>query len=304
VTATTRAVIDAVGVHKRYGPRQVLHGLDLQVHAGEVLCLLGPNGAGKTTTVEILEGHRTADAGHLRVLGMDPAAASVELRARTGVVLQECGLPQHLRVGELLDGWRAYYPAPRSRTELLELVELTGDEATLVRRLSGGQRRRLDLALALAGRPELVFLDEPTTGFDPEARRRCWAAIKNLRATGTTIVLTTHYLDEAEHLADRVALLHGGRIQRTGTPTELARAAALPYRISFRAPPELQPGAGSEPGIELVIDGPRAVVASQDPSATLRVLHDMLGHLEDLTVAAPSLEDAYLALIDAPTVSA
>ena len=169
------------GLVKRYGEHEVLHGIDFEVQPGEVFCMLGPNGAGKTTTVEILEGFRGASAGSVRVLGFDPGTQPSALRQRVGIVLQECGFPRHVRVGELLDAWRTYYPRPRPLDELLALVELQDHKATIVKRLSGGQRRRLDFALALAGDPEVVFLDEPTTGFDPDARRRCWNAIGNLR---------------------------------------------------------------------------------------------------------------------------
>jgi ABC-2 type transport system ATP-binding protein len=235
VTEAVRA-IDIEGLHKSYGDRSVLRGIDLVVNRGEVFGLLGPNGAGKTTTLEILEGFREPTAGHVRVLGFDPAVHPVELRERTGVVLQECGFPLHLRVGELLDTWRSFYRAPRSLDDLLEVVELTSDRNSAVRRLSGGQRRRLDFALALAGDPELIFLDEPTTGFDPEARRRCWSVIENLRALGKTIVLTTHYLDEAERLADRVAILCSGRIRARGTLPELARQAGAKPRRAIVQP--------------------------------------------------------------------
>src|SRR5262245_44431842 len=229
-------VIEVEGLHKRYGDRPVLRGVDLTVLPGEVLGLLGPNGAGKTTTVEILEGFRDPTAGRVRVLGFDPATHAAELRERTGVVLQDCGFPLHLRVAELLDLWRSFYRAPRPLSELLDVVELAPERDTVVRRRSGGQRRRLDFALALAGSPELIFLDEPTTGFDPEARRRCWAAILNLRALGTTIVLTTHYLDEAERLADRVAILREGRIHACGSPDELARRAGATPRLAMVQP--------------------------------------------------------------------
>lgn len=234
----TRAgpVIEVDGLHKRYGDRSVLRGVELTVDRGEVFGLLGPNGAGKTTTVEILEGFRDPTAGKVRVLGFDPAAHALELRERTGVVLQECGFPLHLRVGELIDTWRTFYWAPRPLDELLEVVELASERDSMVRRLSGGQRRRLDFALALAGDPDLIFLDEPTTGFDPEARRRCWAAIENLRALGKTIVLTTHYLDEAERLADRVAILRDGRIRACGTPGELARQVGAEPRMALVQP--------------------------------------------------------------------
>ena len=231
-----RLAIEVEDLHKRYGDRVVLRGVDFMVDRGEVFALLGPNGAGKTTALEILEGFRDPTAGRVRVLGFDPAAHALEFRDRTGVVLQECGFPLHLRVGELVDAWRTFYRAPRPRDELLEVVELASERDQVVRRLSGGQRRRLDFALALAGDPDLVFLDEPTTGFDPEARRRCWAAIENLRALGKTIVLTTHYLDEAERLADRVAVLHNGRVRACGTPTELARQVGAEPRMALVQP--------------------------------------------------------------------
>jgi ABC-2 type transport system ATP-binding protein len=224
------------GVSKRYGDRVVLRDVSFAVARGEVFGLLGPNGAGKTTTLEILEGFRPATAGRVRILGFDPATHDVELRQRTGVVLQECGFPLHLRVGELLDAWRSFYRSPRPLGELLDVVELAPERNRVVRRLSGGQRRRLDFALALAGDPEVVFLDEPTTGFDPEARRRCWDAIGNLRALGTTIVLTTHYLDEAQHLADRVAVLCDGTIRACGTPAQLARQVGAEPRLSLVQP--------------------------------------------------------------------
>jgi ABC-2 type transport system ATP-binding protein len=229
-------VVEADGVSKRYGDRVVLRDVSFAVARGEVFGLLGPNGAGKTTTLEILEGFRPATAGRVRILGFDPATHDVELRQRTGVVLQECGFPLHLRVGELLDAWRSFYRSPRPLGELLDVVELAPERNSVVRRLSGGQRRRLDFALALAGDPEVVFLDEPTTGFDPEARRRCWDAIGNLRALGTTIVLTTHYLDEAQHLADRVAVLCDGTIRACGTPAQLARQVGAEPRLSLVQP--------------------------------------------------------------------
>jgi ABC-2 type transport system ATP-binding protein len=268
------------GLRKTYGDRAVLTGLDLEVRAGEVFSLLGPNGAGKTTTVEILEGYRDATAGFVRVLGFDPSTHASELRQRTGVVLQECGFPAHLRVGELLDAWRAYYPRPRALDELLDVVELRDERSTLVRRLSGGQRRRLDFALALAGDPDLIFLDEPTTGFDPEARRRCWSAIENLKALGKTVLLTTHYLDEAERLADRVAILSGGTIRAVGTVRELTQLAHAPTHVSYR-------GAGGE----------RVTVETTDVGSTLRSLLDSLPDVDDLDVSPPTLEDTYLELV-------
>jgi ABC-2 type transport system ATP-binding protein len=228
--------IEVRGVEKRYGPKEVLRGVDFDVRTGEVFCVLGPNGAGKTTILEILEGFREPTAGSVRVLGFDPKTEPLALRQRVGVVLQECGFPKYFRVREMLEAWRVYYPRPRPLDELLAVVELADEADTVARRLSGGQRRRLDFALALAGDPELIFLDEPTTGFDPEARRRCWTAIENLRALGKTIVLTTHYLDEAERLADRVAILACGRIGMSGSPRQLVREVGAPTEISFVAP--------------------------------------------------------------------
>ena len=237
MTVTGRGpVVEVDGLSKRYGDHVVLRDVSFAVDRGEVFGLLGPNGAGKTSTLEILEGFRDPSAGRVRVLGFDPATHDVELRERTGVVLQECGFPLHLRVGELLDAWRSFYRAPRPLDELLDIVGLAPERDRVVRRLSGGQRRRLDFALALAGNPDVVFLDEPTTGFDPEARRRCWDAIGNLRALGTTIVLTTHYLDEAEHLADRVAILGDGGIRACGTPAQLARQVGAEPRLSLVQP--------------------------------------------------------------------
>src|SRR5215213_6122125 len=231
-----RQAVEVEGLSKRYGDRVVLRDVSFVVDRGEVFGLLGPNGAGKTTTLEILEGFRPPTAGRVRVLGFDPAAHDVELRERTGIVLQECGFPLHLRVGELLDAWRSFYRSPWPLDELLDVVELAPERDRVVRRLSGGQRRRLDFALALAGNPDLIFLDEPTTGFDPEARRRCWDAIGNLRFLGKTIVLTTHYLDEAERLADRVAILCDGGIRACGTLAELARQVGAEPRLALVQP--------------------------------------------------------------------
>jgi ABC-2 type transport system ATP-binding protein len=215
------------GLTMRYHDREVLKGVDFDVNGGEVFCLLGPNGAGKTTTNEILEGFRQRTGGEVSVLGLDPGAHPTRLRERVGIVLQECGFPRQARVAELIDCWRSYYPSPRPLGELLEIVELSGEKNTLVRKLSGGQRRRLDFALALAGDPDLVFLDEPTTGYDPESRRRCWTSIENLKSLGKTIFLTTHYLDEAERLADRVAILINGKIAVNGSVSEVAAQAGL-----------------------------------------------------------------------------
>jgi ABC-2 type transport system ATP-binding protein len=285
-----------------FGATEVLHGIDFDVRYGEVFCLLGPNGAGKTTTLEILEGFTAQTDGHVSVLGMNPAAQPARLRERAGMVLQECGFPRQARVAELIDLWRSYYPNPRPLGDLLEVVELTEVSNTQVRKLSGGQRRRLDFALALAGDPDLVFLDEPTTGFDPEARRRCWAAIENLRRLGKTVLLTTHYLDEAEQLADRIAILRAGRIELAGTTHEVAARAGLATRISFTTPSALRCGQVPLPaGIDLSVRGPESVCHTRNADMTLRLLLDWaqqnsLGDLAGLAVTAPRLEDTYLQL--------
>jgi ABC-2 type transport system ATP-binding protein len=304
------AVTDSFAVQVRdlrmsYGSTEVLRGVDFDVRYGEVFCLLGPNGAGKTTTLEILEGFRPPTGGVVRVLGLNPAAQSARLRERTGMVLQECGFPRQARVAELIDIWRSYYPDPRPLGELLDVVELTEMRSTQVRKLSAGQRRRLDFALALAGDPDLVFLDEPTTGFDPEARRRCWAAIENLRRLGTTILLTTHYLDEAERLADRIAIVRAGRIELAGTTQEVAARAGLATRISFTTPSALRQGQVALPEeIDLTVRGPVSVCHTDNAAVTLRRLLDWavanrLGDLDGLAVTAPSLEDTYLQLTGA-----
>jgi ABC-2 type transport system ATP-binding protein len=304
--ATTGSLaVQVCGLRMSYGSTEVLRGVDFDVRYGEVFCLLGPNGAGKTTTLEILEGFRPPTGGTARVLGLNPAAQAALLRERVGMVLQECGFPRQARVAELIDTWRSYYPNPRPLAELLDVVELAEVRNTQVRKLSGGQRRRLDFALALAGDPDLVFLDEPTTGFDPEARRRCWAAIENLRRLGTTILLTTHYLDEAERLADRIAILRAGRIELSGTTREVAARAGLATRISFTTPSPLRQGLITLPdGVDLAIRGPLSVCHTDNVAITLRRLLDWalenhLGDLHGLAVTAPSLEDSYLQLTGA-----
>jgi ABC-2 type transport system ATP-binding protein len=273
------SAIEVRNLRKSYGSREVLHGLDFQVEAGEVFALLGPNGAGKTTAVELLEGYRRRDAGHVRVLGEDPERAGRRLRGRIGIVLQSSAVYPALTVGETLELFAAYYPAPRDATEVAELVGLDGEEDARVGALSGGQLRRLDLGLALVGDPELVFLDEPTTGFDPAARRRAWETIRGLRDLGKTTLLTTHYMDEAHELADRVAFLREGRIVTIGSPRELlARTGAV--EIRYR-----------ENGREIVI-------TTDNPT---RVLHELTAKalaagadLEALEVHRRTLEELYL----------
>jgi ABC-2 type transport system ATP-binding protein len=296
------AAVDVRDLRMSFSGTKVLHGVTFEVRYGEVFCLLGPNGAGKTTTLEIIEGFRPPTGGQVRVLGLNPVTQAAQLRERAGMVLQECGFPRHARVTELVDLWRSYYPAPRPLGDLLEVVELTEVRNTQVRKLSGGQRRRLDFALALAGDPDVVFLDEPTTGFDPEARRRCWAAIENLRGLGKTILLTTHYLDEAERLADRIAILRSGRIELAGTTQEVAARAGLATRISFTTPSGVRCGQVPLPdGVDLAVRGSESICHTGNAALTLRVLlawavEHSLGDLDGLAVTAPRLEEVYLQL--------
>jgi ABC-2 type transport system ATP-binding protein len=275
------SAIAVAGLRKSYGSREVLHGISFEVRTGEVFALLGPNGAGKTTTVEILEGYRDRDGGQVSVLDQDPSRAGRDFRARIGIVLQSSAVYHLLTVREILDLFAGYYPAPRTPAEVIELVGLEEKRDARVRTLSGGQLRRLDLALALIGDPELVFLDEPTTGFDPAARRQAWETIRDLRSLGKSILLTTHYMEEAQRLADRVAILAGGEIVGTGSPRELLSAHAA-VEIRFR-----------RNGDEVVID-------TEDPT---RVLHELTGRalaegveLEGLEVHRRTLEDVYLEL--------
>jgi ABC-2 type transport system ATP-binding protein len=275
----------AIEVHDlrmRYGKHEAVRGIDIVVRRGEVFGLLGPNGAGKTTTVEILEGYRARDGGEVAVLGYDPGRRPRELRRRIGVVLQSGGIYSHITPREALAHWAGFYPHPRSVEEVLGLVGLTEKADARCRTLSGGQLRRLDFALALIGDPELIFLDEPTTGFDPEARRAAWETIRSLRALGKTILLTTHYLDEAQALADRVAIVKDGRILAIGPPRELGVGASH-YRVTYRdARGQL---------VERETDDPTALLAELTADALARG-----ERLEELSVGRPSLEDVYLEL--------
>ena len=294
-------VVEVDRVSKSFGDQSVLRELSFSIERGEIFCLLGPNGAGKTTTMEILEGFLEPDSGSVQVLGCDPLASGETLRRRVGVVLQESGFPKFFRVGEMIDTWRSYYDDPLPYDDILDLVDLRSDEAKLVRKLSGGQRRRLDFALAVAGDPEVIFLDEPTTGFDPEARARCWEAIVGLRELGTTILLTTHYLDEAERLADRIAVLLDGAASAIGSTRELARLADLGVTVSFQAPAEVAGQLAREfPGLNLgdgVVEGQINDVRALTRRLELLDDHSSQRAFASLRIQPPSLEQAYLALV-------
>src|SRR4051794_35225552 len=297
--------IRARGLRKSYGGAlQALDGVDLDVRRGELLAVLGPNGAGKTTLVEILEGHRSADAGEVSVLGHDPAARERAFRARVGIVLQETGIDSSLTVREAVELYSAAYPHPRPPAEALDLVGL-GDRPDLrVSALSGGQRRRLDLALGIAGDPELVFLDEPTTGFDPSARRQSWELISALRDLGKTILLTTHYMDEAQHLADRVVVIARGNVIAEGTPDTLGRGAGEAALVSFRIPYGVAADELPWPDVEAerrerhVPFRPHTPTRDLAPLLTRAAENDI--ELEALTVPRPTLEDVYLQLTEEP----
>ncbi|MBA2454939.1 MAG: ABC transporter ATP-binding protein [Nocardioidaceae bacterium] len=282
------------GLVKRYGDRTAVDDIDLDVQRGEVLALLGPNGAGKTTTVEVLEGYRGRDAGEVTVLGHDPAHANGAWRSRIGIVLQSSQDNAELTVEELVRHFAAFYPAPRDPDDVIASVGLEDKRRTRTRQLSGGQRRRLDVALGVVGRPELLFLDEPTTGFDPEARRAFWELIRGLRGDGTTILLTTHYLEEAEQLADRVAVLSGGRIVGLGTP------AALGGRADREATVVWEDADGRHEVRTLTPTGLVAELAQRYAGRAEP------GEVPGLQVLRPTLEDVYLSLvrgsIDAETV--
>jgi ABC-2 type transport system ATP-binding protein len=275
-------VIEVRGLRKSYGAVSAVAGVDLEVRRGEVFALLGPNGAGKTTTVEILEGYRRRDAGDVRVLGVDPARGDARWRARLGIVLQGTGEFDELTVGEVVSHFARFYPEPDDPVKVIERVGLTAKRRSRTHALSGGQKRRLDVALGIVGRPDLLFLDEPTTGFDPEARQEFWELIRSLSAAGTTILLTTHYLYEAEALADRVGVITGGRLGAVGPPAQLGERASAPATVSWLGP-----------------DGPQAE-RTHTPTAFVASLAEQFGgEIPALTVTRPTLEDIYLQLIGA-----
>jgi ABC-2 type transport system ATP-binding protein len=297
-----REAIEVHGLRKAYGEVEAVGGLSFSVAPGEVFCLLGPNGAGKTTTTEILEGYRARSAGEVRVLGHDPEHGERALRERVGIVLQEAAAQAELTVAEVLTMFGGYYPRRRPVDELVALVGLEGKEDQRVKMLSGGQKRRLDLALALVGDPDLLFLDEPTTGFDPSARRQAWATIKDLCALGKTVFLTTHFMDEAQALADRVAVMANGRLVAMGKPAEIGGRDTAPTEISFVLPvgvalydlPDLGEAAVTEPA-----PGRAHVVAPHGLSASHAITGWALERGYDLRgfeVSQPSLEDVYLRL--------
>ena len=287
------------GLRKSYGSNVAVAGVDLDIRRGEIFALLGPNGAGKTTTVEILEGYRRRDSGDVLVLGLDPATDRTALKSRIGIVLQSTGVERYLTVRETVTMYAGLYPHPRPVNEIIDVVGLASKADERVIRLSGGQQRRLDMAIALAGDPDLLFLDEPTTGFDPSARHEAWDVVRNLASLGKTVLLTTHYMDEAQALADRVAVIAAGRIVAEGTPATLGHRDTAGVRIRFRLPASEPAPTGSawtpDPSgqVEMHVDDPVAA------------LHEITGwalergiRLDGLEVSRPTLEDVYLALTD------
>jgi ABC-2 type transport system ATP-binding protein len=290
-------VIEIEGLRKSYGDVEAVAGIDLHVERGEVFALLGPNGAGKTTTTEILEGYRHRTAGEVRVLGFDPAERHLAMRQQIGIVLQSTGVDPFLTVREIVDMYGGYYPSPRSTDEVIEVAGLTEKADTRVNKLSGGQQRRLDVAVALAGDPDLLFLDEPTTGFDPNARRNAWGIVKNLTALGKTVFLTTHFMDEAQYLADRVAVIARGEIVAEGPPDTIAGRDRMTARIRFRVPA----GSPSLPDWGQVDTGDGySELRTDDPTRTLHTLTGWaIEHgvtFETIDAERPSLEDVYLEL--------
>jgi ABC-2 type transport system ATP-binding protein len=305
VDAASDLAVSVHGLTKSYGSFEALRGIDFEVHRGEVLALLGPNGAGKTTAVEILEGYRKRDGGTVSVLGLDPERRDRGLRARVGIVLQECAVEPYLTVVEAMTQRAGLYPSPRAVGEVIELVGLVAKATARVKTLSGGQQRRLDLGLALVGNPELIFLDEPTTGFDPSARREAWDVVRGLCAEGRTVVLTTHYMDEAQALADTVTVIAAGRVVASGPPDTLGGRDHGATTVRFELPvgvsaTDLPLPSGLTPSVR----GAIVEVHVAEPTAVLHSLTQWALQrgevLTGLTVNRPSLEDVYLALTGGP----
>jgi ABC-2 type transport system ATP-binding protein len=297
--------IEVRGLTKSYGGVHAVRGIDLTVQRGHIFALLGPNGAGKTTTVEILEGYRTRDDGTVQVLGYDPGRQRSRLKRQIGIVLQSSGVDRYLTVAETVAMYAGFYPHPRPVDEVIGLVGLEAKRDTRVLKLSGGQQRRLDVAIALAGNPDLLFLDEPTTGFDPSARHEAWEVIKNLAELGKTVLLTTHYMDEAQYLADQVAVISNGQIVAEGTPATIGNRELARARIRYRQPDGVTP-----PADLTAVPGPDGLteLVPDDLTATL---HRLTGwaleqHVEltGLEVSRPTLEDVYLELTDSPAQAA
>jgi ABC-2 type transport system ATP-binding protein len=303
-TGTKTPAISVHGLRKAYGENEAVRGIDFEVAPGEVFGFLGPNGAGKTTTIEILEGYRERTAGEISVLGIDPSDATREWRTRIGLVLQECELNPLLTVAETMKLYSSFFPKARPVDETLDLVGLGSKRDARVGSLSGGQQRRLDVGVGIVGNPELLFLDEPTTGFDPSARRDAWNMIEGLKELGTTIVLTTHYMDEAQHLADRVVIMREGGIVAEGAPDTLGEQLGRETMIRFRTLDGIADRASGAIGRDAVISGDQATIASTDPQ---RDLYRLLSWAEeegitlpDLEVRRPSLEDVFLEVTSNP----
>ena len=299
------AAIEVRGLIKSYDDVHAVRGIDLTVERGQIFALLGPNGAGKTTTVEILEGYRSRDGGTVKVLGYDPGRQRQPLKSQIGIVLQSTGVDRYLTVSETVTMYAGFYPHPRPVDEVIDLVGLTAKRNTRVLKLSGGQQRRLDVAVALAGNPDLLFLDEPTTGFDPSARHEAWEVIKNLAALGKTVLLTTHYMDEAQYLADQVAVITSGRIVAEGPPATIGNREQARAQIRYRL------DAGTTPPADLTAPpGPDGLIELR-PDDLTAALHRLTGwaleqhvELSGLEVSRPSLEDVYLELTDSPAAPA
>jgi len=300
VAEPSQAAVVVRGLRKSYGDVSAVQSIDFEIRQGEIFALLGPNGAGKTTTVEILEGYRRRDGGEVSVLGIDPGRHPEQLRSRIGIVLQSTGVDRYLTVAETISMYSSYYPHPRSTDEVIELVGLEAKRNTRVLKLSGGQQRRLDVAIALAGDPDVLFLDEPTTGFDPSARREAWEVVKSLAELGKTVLLTTHYMDEAQYLASEVAVIAGGRIVARGAPASLGGRDSARAVVRFRLPRGI--GAPTALGVRPSVDG----LLECTPEDLTAALHQLTGwaleqgvELDGLQIVRPTLEDVYLQLTGA-----